>query len=609
MIEGFSHPWAFAWSALAIPILLTYMLKARRTRYVVPSIFLWKRSELNVAASKPWQRLRPTILLFLQLLALVLLVIVLARPYRSMEGVTSDHLVLVIDSSGSMLATDHEPDRMSAAKTEALDLMATLPASSLASVISAGSQPHVVVSSTEDRPTLRRAISRLEASQGSSNMQEAMLLAESLEIPNHPATIALISDGGISPQEQAFVPPGTIFRQVGRQATNLGIAGLDVGEAAGGFRAFVTVANAGSKHRSASLTLKVDGTPVVSSRVSVAPDSRAEKSFELGSRTGKLTARLEIEDDLVWDNEAYAVLERTRPRRIQLVSTGNLFLEKLLVQLEGAKVDVTAESADGDGYDLVVYDRVPVPSRVKAPAMFVAPSSLPKGVVVDGEIPAPAIDYLAPDPLLDQVDLSDLAIAKAMSVKIEASKTLVGAGGSPLIATWSEGTLRRVWIGFDLHESNLPVQVAFPILGDHLLGWLTGAAAQPARVAGQVFELPVVPGATSVRVSAPQGTRSTHEPGESFTQTDVSGFYDIASFAGDRVISEATVALSFPPQESALLPVEIPIGSDDSRPGLVESARRPALVPFLIAVLILLTLEWWWGHGRPLPTRASARSA
>src|SRR5687768_3559480 len=122
MIEGFSNPWGFGWSALAVPILIAYMLKARRTRHVVPSTFLWKTADLNVAASRPWQKLRPTILLLLQLLALALLVIILAKPYSEMEGIRSDHLVLVIDASGSMLATDENPSRMEVAKAEALDL-------------------------------------------------------------------------------------------------------------------------------------------------------------------------------------------------------------------------------------------------------------------------------------------------------------------------------------------------------------------------------------------------------------------------------------------------------------------------------------------------------
>jgi Ca-activated chloride channel family protein len=602
MIDGFTNPAAWAAAALAIPILLAYMLRPRRPRVVVPSTFLWREATRNVAASRPWQRLRPSVLLLLQLLVLLALVVALAQPFRTASGVAGDHLVLIVDLSGSMRATDEDPDRLGAARREALDLLETLPSDGIASVVAAGPRPRVVVSSTPDRRAVRRAVESLEASEGAADFVEAFLLAESLETPGHPATIVLASDGGLTQEEKRLIPPGTIYRPVGTQVANVGITGLDVGEGPGGFEAFVTLRNSGGSEKDVELFLDLDGRPVASATLPLPAAGTVERSFELGVEEGRVHARIDGEDALEADDRAYAVLERTRPRRVLLFTEDNLFLEALLAQLPGADLEVTPEPVDPTGADLVVYDRVAPPAEIGVPALFVAPTQPPARVKVLGEVDGPAITYLdQTDPLLESVDLSEVAIARAQAVEIEGGKTLVGADDTPLIATWSDGTLRRAWFGFDLHESNLPLQVAFPVLGDHLLGWLTGAEREPTRFAGDPIGLAPPPATTAVRVTTPDGKAVALSPEESFTDTDVAGFYEVSFFSGDRLLAEHTRALSLPPRESDLAPGSIAAGDGGGRPGLTASARRSALGGIGALALLLLLLEWWWAHGRPLP--------
>ena len=599
-MDGFLAPAALAASALAIPILIVYMLRSRRPRQVIPSTFLWQAATKNVSATRPWDRIRSNVLLILQLLLLAALVVALARPYRAAPGVAGEHLVLVLDASGSMAATDQEPSRMDAARTEARRLVESLDPGASVSVVAADSRPRVLIASSSSRDAVQDAIDSVEPSEADPDLAEAFLLAESLEVPGDPASIGLITDGGLSEEELQLVPPGTIVRTVGSTAKNVSIAGLEVGEGPSGFRAFVQIRNFSDDDRTVELSLDVDDISIVEEQLDVAGGSTVERSFELGPQGGRVVAAIDHEDDLPHDDRAYAILERSIPRRILLVSPGNFFLENLLAQLPGAEVVVREQATSSGGYDLVVYDRTVVPRTVDAPALYIAPTVPPREVDVKGVIKTPQITYVAADdPLLEQVDLSDLAIARTADVRIPGARTLLGTGDSPLVATWTQRSYRRAYIGFALNESNLPLQVAFPIFADHLLAWLTGSETPTARYAGDPIEVAPLPGTTAIEAAIPGARGERLLPGQALEETARAGFYELRFLKGDELIGERTVALSFPPGESDLTVRDVPVQADERRPGLTRTARHPVVAWVLGVCLLLLFLEWWWGHGRP----------
>src|SRR5215813_5566070 len=123
---SFLAPVALALSALAIPIILLYMLRLRRRDVQVSSTMLWQQILRDREANAPWQRLKRNLLMLLQLLILAALVIALARPFVAVPTVTSGRTALLIDASASMNATDVQPNRFEVAKQQALDLVDSL---------------------------------------------------------------------------------------------------------------------------------------------------------------------------------------------------------------------------------------------------------------------------------------------------------------------------------------------------------------------------------------------------------------------------------------------------------------------------------------------------
>src|SRR5262245_33730740 len=140
----FIAPLALVGLAFIPLVLAMYLLKLRRDQTVVPSTLLWQRLVADVEANAPWQRLRRSLLLLLQLLLVVILALLAARPFLERPAGLARDLVLVVDASASMGATDVTPTRMDAARQAAKDALRDLPSGGHVSVLAAGVTARVV---------------------------------------------------------------------------------------------------------------------------------------------------------------------------------------------------------------------------------------------------------------------------------------------------------------------------------------------------------------------------------------------------------------------------------------------------------------------------------
>src|SRR4029077_15444180 len=112
----FLSPLALAGLAF-VPLAVAFSpLQLRRDERVVPSTLLWQRLLTDVEANAPWQRLRRSLLLLLQLLLVLVLALLAARPFLERPAGFARDLVIVMDASASMAASDVAPNRMTEAR-------------------------------------------------------------------------------------------------------------------------------------------------------------------------------------------------------------------------------------------------------------------------------------------------------------------------------------------------------------------------------------------------------------------------------------------------------------------------------------------------------------
>jgi len=607
---NFLAPAALALGALAIPLIALYMLRTRRHRQEVSSVMLWERAGVAVTSAVPWQKLKVTPLLIAQLIALTIFVLLLARPFLREASLLGPHTVFVIDTSGSMAMGG----RLEDAKNRALDLLAEASATNIISIVEAGPQPRVLAALARDPAELRDTVTQLVPGGGMEDLPAALTVARSLATPDRPTRILLFSDGGIAELSTLEEPViGADHLLFGRFEDNLAITAFS-GAASddGRVRLFVEVSNYGETDRQVLLEVTAGTQPAISIPLTIGAGGRARDGLRVDAEPGlevRATLRNEsgdvLDDGLPLDDSAYLVVGTGPARTVATVGDGSVFLNALIASTPGF------EPAAGESPDVIVIDGEAA-TNLPAPAWLIRPTVPPAGVTITGTIENTAASFQRPgEPLLDDVDLSSLAIGEADVVDAPGWLPLVKAGEVPLILLGEIDGRRAVYFTFDLTQSNLPVQVAFPVLGARLLQLLGGAdqASLTPEPAGTPIVLAPPPDWT-VRVAIPSGdTRTPATDAALFEDTGRPGVYRVTYLAEDGTTRPGPVAVrQFVAAESAGIsrPLQTePLALAASEATAVIQEWAPLLI---IALLLLLLLEWWIGHGAPRPRSRRARA-
>ena len=179
--------------ALVPVIILLYILKLRRTEIIIPSTFLWIKSLQDLTANAPFQRLRKNLLMFLQILAIILLALALARPFVQAVSREGGNVCVIIDRSASMQTVENGKTRLDQAKAAALDMIDTLKGDDRMMIVSFDEKANVLCELTVDKYRLRRAINGIESADTRTKIRDVMLIARSLA-PDNPDLPSVVSN-------------------------------------------------------------------------------------------------------------------------------------------------------------------------------------------------------------------------------------------------------------------------------------------------------------------------------------------------------------------------------------------------------------------------------
>ncbi len=214
----FVASWRLVFIVAPIALLVAYLL-AQRSRRKAAVRFTSVDLLASVAPRRPgWQRHLPAAAM---LLALIVLVMSFAEPARVVRTAKQRAtVVLTLDTSGSMVATDVAPDRLDAAKEAARQFIQALPAGIQVSIVSFNTSASVLVSPTTDRSTALSAINSLQAGGGTATAAAINLSLQAIRsVPvaaqnkKAPGTIVLMSDGSPTIGEGSSSPDVSVTNE------------------------------------------------------------------------------------------------------------------------------------------------------------------------------------------------------------------------------------------------------------------------------------------------------------------------------------------------------------------------------------------------------------
>ncbi len=462
-------------AAVVVPALLAlYFLRLRRRPVRVSSTLLWGAQTRDLQVNVPFRWLRPSWLLFLQLLILALFLLALARPAIDIGASTPERVVLVIDRTASMSATDAPDGRTRleearAAATRFIDGALRAGGGTEVCLVEFAHEARATTGFLRDRAALKAAVRAIEPTDHPGGPVPALRLAGALlaadategeESPRAPpGLVVLFSDGSFAGSEPLTLS-GAEFRferagppeaeAAGRD--NLGIVAIAARreyEDPGAVRVFARVQNAGASPASAALALSLDGGVIERRAVTVpgAPpgEARGQVGVTFEVRTGGsgvVVVTIAREDHLESDNGAAVVLApAARPRIILVIPDPpaqpgeatepppegpEWLLSDPLRELHARSFRIipasayeqAAASESGVSADLVIFDRVR-PSRLPpVPTLsFGAGLPLPGADLAPGS--GAGTDVLAWDrssPVLRNVSLDSVFVAQPMRV-------------------------------------------------------------------------------------------------------------------------------------------------------------------------------------------------
>jgi Ca-activated chloride channel family protein len=175
------------WLLCAVPVLVAAYLYAVRRRRVGAAQYAGLAATRDAPGKDPrFRRYLPPLLF---LLALVAMIIAIARPV-TVVALPSQHevVVLAMDVSGSMRATDVKPNRLAAAQAAARAFVNDQPHSTRIGVVAFAATAAVVQHPTQNREEVLAAIDRLQMQRGTA-LGDAIVIALGTILPGQGITL------------------------------------------------------------------------------------------------------------------------------------------------------------------------------------------------------------------------------------------------------------------------------------------------------------------------------------------------------------------------------------------------------------------------------------
>jgi hypothetical protein len=610
---GFLNPLGLLLSIFVVGLVLLYLWERNRRRFDVPSMILWEVVPESVVRRR---RFQPDILFWLQLAALVCLILALANPYfewGQRDG-SPGRAILVLDLSASMQTVEQKTSRLDLAREAVARFILSASPETDLMLVGTAREPKVIAPFGTDHDRILELVTGLEARDVAGKLDPALAMARRLAFQAPTRTqIHVFTD---LPRESVRDPwrDQVNWWPCGSTDDNLAITNVETSRGvlqdARHAGARVTIKNFSGNSKHGAITLAVGGKPFARELFTSPP--RGESTFHFTDivAAGVVEVDLETEDALAIDNHWNGWLLPFRPLRVALLgATGELRsaivrLANATDSLEIVAADTTA-GLDPTKVDVAIYDRATPQPLPAVPSLLIAPRVDP----VSGQ-PAPelenidVLDWSEQQEILRGIDVRLLRTFEK-GVRLEpppwSQSVLVTHAAEqdlPVLAIGTPQQHRVAILTPDLsgerllasdHETTL-------LLFLNILDWLAaGEDDVPVIRTGESKSLKSIAGDVT-EVVDPRGRTSVPAGADAFVSFDFAGTYELRR----RDRPPVRIVANF--HDNA----ESDIGREPASPyEAAEPERRTAstrtaagLRPWLLVAAAALLVGEWYAAGR-----------
>ena len=442
---SFASPLGFL-ALLGIPVVLAIHFLQRRSRVeTVSTLFLLESLMRESAAGGRVERIRNSLPLWLQLLAVCLLAWLLAGPrWTAKESVA--RVVLVLDSSASMSAFKEEMVTAVEGQLEKLGRAASR--SEYIALDSAQAEERVF-----QGETLGELVTRLEEWQpalGRHEIGPSLNLARGLA--GEDGVVVFVSD-----HEPESLPDGVRLLAVGRTLANCGFSGLSVGEEAGEELWTALVKNYGDTPQTRKWWLESGDGKTQPREIELAAGASETLRGPLPENQKGLVLVLE-KDGFELDDRLPLLRPQKKPLKVwrRLDEAVLPFYRKVFDPFESL-----SDVGEVSGADLAVLEHDPLdPALPDLPGTVV--------MVRDASEKAPFLGgaiAVENHPLMDGLNWQGLSARGAGGIKREqGDEVLLWAGERAMVVLRERGSQRGLLINFDPTRSNAARLPAFVVM-------------------------------------------------------------------------------------------------------------------------------------------------
>ncbi|MBN1609612.1 MAG: VWA domain-containing protein [Polyangiaceae bacterium] len=610
--------------AAGAAVVVLYILKLRRRAVPVPFSLIWQRILGERETTALFSKLKRILSLLLQLLLLGLLVLALGDPHWRASRASGRNIVVLVDTSASMQATDVRPSRLAAAKQQLTQIVRGLGGADRMLIASMSAAVTPLSTMTEDAATLEDSISRITATDTRADLRRGLAFAEdSLRGLGRP-TVILVSDGAfgdlaalgrlpsLGPIELQYVP-------VGKSAHNVGITAFSVRRYpldASRYEVMVELLNTTKEPVDVELKLRGDGEIVDLSELSLQPEQRLSRFYEnQGGASRTLEAEIRLlggrPDELSADNHAYALMPERKRARVLVVTRGNTYLEAALLLDEYLDV-TTVAPAEFDARaarDVVIFDNAVPPgaANMTGAALYLNPPKDSSPVPLGKSLDMFGFDsWQRKSPILRWMAMGDIQVLDGHAFKPGPGDHVLGSSESgPLLVSGERGSQRFVALSFDPKRSDFVLRVAWPLFllntirhfveqDSGYVSSLRTGEVWSVNVGGKAESATLVDPHKKVRVIPVRDGRATHFG-------ELAGYYTLRISGTDAAAPLLLAANLASPEESAIAPrPQLALGGGSARPlGRFSAGVRRELWLYLVLGAVLLSIiEWITYHRR-----------